>query len=66
MSKGRSSKVLVKVPTQCERVAATPKFKRRKMSAVWDFLSGCDRVTASNFGLSRQIAIDQSSQGSGA
>ncbi|KAH1097085.1 hypothetical protein J1N35_014006 [Gossypium stocksii] len=33
---------------------------------VWDFLPGCGRVTASNIGLSRQIAVDQSSQGSDA
>ncbi|KAK5840034.1 hypothetical protein PVK06_008901 [Gossypium arboreum] len=40
-----------------------PKFKRRKVSAVWDFPSRCGRGTTSDFELHRQIAADQSSQG---
>ncbi|KAH1057231.1 hypothetical protein J1N35_035296 [Gossypium stocksii] len=41
----------------------TPKIKRCGVSVVRDFLSGCERVTASNYGLTRQIAIDHSSEG---
>ncbi|KAK5833510.1 hypothetical protein PVK06_017354 [Gossypium arboreum] len=41
------------------RVAFAPKFKRRRVSAVRDFPPGCGRVTTPNFGLSRQIAVDQ-------
>ncbi|KAH1039076.1 hypothetical protein J1N35_040819, partial [Gossypium stocksii] len=63
MSKGgSSSKVLAKVPAKNVRVASTPKFKRHRVSVVRDFLPGCRRVTASNFGLTRQIVVDQSSQ----
>ncbi|KAH1114499.1 hypothetical protein J1N35_007877 [Gossypium stocksii] len=54
---------MAKVPPENVCVASTPKFKRRKVSVVWDFSLGCERGTASDFGLSRQIAIDQSSQG---
>ncbi|KAH1107876.1 hypothetical protein J1N35_011644 [Gossypium stocksii] len=54
---------MAKVSIEFERVTATPKFKQRKVSAVSDFPLGCRRVTASNFGLSRQLAVDQSSQG---
>ncbi|KAH1039222.1 hypothetical protein J1N35_040965 [Gossypium stocksii] len=60
---GSSSKVLAKVSAENVRVASTPKFKRCRVSAVWDFPPGCGRVTTSNFGLTRQIAVDQSSQG---
>ncbi|KAH1073250.1 hypothetical protein J1N35_025578 [Gossypium stocksii] len=62
MSKEGSSKVTAKVSTEYERVAATLNFKRCKVSAIWDFSPRCGRVTTSNFELSRQIAIDQSSQ----
>ncbi|KAH1091931.1 hypothetical protein J1N35_019188 [Gossypium stocksii] len=51
------------VPTENGLVVSAPKFKRRKVSAVRDFSPGCRRVTASNFELCRQIAVDQSSQG---
>ncbi|KAH1056274.1 hypothetical protein J1N35_034339, partial [Gossypium stocksii] len=60
---GVSDKVLVKVSAECEHVVSTPKFKRHKVLTVRDFSPGCGRVTASNFDLSRQIAIDQSSPG---
>ncbi|KAH1107868.1 hypothetical protein J1N35_011636 [Gossypium stocksii] len=64
MRKGdASNKVMAKGFAGYEHVATTPKFKWRKVSAVRDFSPGCERVTASNFGLCRQIAIDQSSQG---
>ncbi|KAH1097324.1 hypothetical protein J1N35_014245, partial [Gossypium stocksii] len=50
MSKGgSSSKVLTKVPAENVPVASTRKFKRRRVSAIWDFPPGCGRVTASNF-----------------
>ncbi|KAL1145053.1 hypothetical protein V6Z11_A11G272500 [Gossypium hirsutum] len=42
-----------------------PKFKRRKVSAVRDLPSGCERGTTSDFELHRQIAVNQSSQCSG-
>ncbi|KAH1039071.1 hypothetical protein J1N35_040814 [Gossypium stocksii] len=54
---------MAKVSAEIERVVSAPKFKRYKVSVVWDFPPKCGRVTASNFGLSRQIALDQSSQG---
>ncbi|KAH1097363.1 hypothetical protein J1N35_014284 [Gossypium stocksii] len=54
---------MAKVSAEIERVVSSPKFKRLKVSVVRDFLPRCGRVTASNFGLSRQIAVDQSSQG---
>ncbi|KAH1064036.1 hypothetical protein J1N35_029023 [Gossypium stocksii] len=60
---GSSHKVMAKVPAENVHIAFTPKFKRRKVSAVRDFPPGYGRGTASDFGLSRQIAIDQSSQG---
>ncbi|KAH1031592.1 hypothetical protein J1N35_043766 [Gossypium stocksii] len=58
-----TNKVMAKVLARYERVDATPKFKWRKVSVVWNFSPGCGRVTASNFGLCRQIIVDQSSQG---
>ncbi|KAH1122008.1 hypothetical protein J1N35_005168 [Gossypium stocksii] len=54
---------MAKVLAEYERVAVTPKFKWRKVSAVRDFSPGCRRVTTSNLGLSRQISVDQSSEG---
>ncbi|KAK5819146.1 hypothetical protein PVK06_024108 [Gossypium arboreum] len=67
MSKrGSSNKVVIVVPTGSGREASAPKIKRCRMSAVRDFLPGCRRVTAQNFGLSRQTTVDRSSQGLGA
>ncbi|KAH1056404.1 hypothetical protein J1N35_034469 [Gossypium stocksii] len=60
---GASDKVMAKVPAKIERVVSAPKFKRCKVSAVRDFLRGYGRVSASNFGLSRKISVDRSSQG---
>ncbi|KAH1046785.1 hypothetical protein J1N35_037569 [Gossypium stocksii] len=54
---------MAKVPAVIKHVAFSPKFKRRRVSVVRDFPPGCGRVTASNLGLSRQIVVDQSSQG---
>ncbi|KAH1107671.1 hypothetical protein J1N35_011439 [Gossypium stocksii] len=55
--------VTAKVPAENVRIISTPKFKRRRVSAVRDFSPGCERVTASNFGLTRQITVEQSGQG---
>ncbi|KAH1039209.1 hypothetical protein J1N35_040952 [Gossypium stocksii] len=63
---GASDKVMAKVPAEIERVVSAPKFKRHRVSEVWDFPLGCGRVTASNFGLRRQIVVDRSSQGADA
>ncbi|KAH1097482.1 hypothetical protein J1N35_014403 [Gossypium stocksii] len=54
---------MAKVPAVIEHIASSPKFKRCRVSAVRDFPPRYERVIASNFGLSRQIAVDQSSQG---
>ncbi|KAH1107870.1 hypothetical protein J1N35_011638 [Gossypium stocksii] len=52
-----------KVSTGSALAASTPKFKRCRVSIVRDFLPGCRRVTTSNYGLTRQNAIDHSSEG---
>ncbi|KAH1121955.1 hypothetical protein J1N35_005115 [Gossypium stocksii] len=63
MSKRDSShKVVARVSTMDVCVASTLKFKRRKVLAVRYFPPGCGRVTASNWGLTRQIAVDRSSE----
>ncbi|KAH1082774.1 hypothetical protein J1N35_022535 [Gossypium stocksii] len=58
-----SNKVMIVMPAENELVAPAPKFKRRRVSAVRDFPLGCGRVAAPNFGSSKQITVDQSSQG---
>ncbi|KAH1056449.1 hypothetical protein J1N35_034514 [Gossypium stocksii] len=64
MGKGDTcGKEMADVTTGYERVTATSKFKRRKVSAVRDFSSRYGRGTVSAFRLSRQIAVDQSRQG---
>ncbi|KAH1039182.1 hypothetical protein J1N35_040925 [Gossypium stocksii] len=60
---GAGDKVIEKVTVEIECVVSALKFKWRKVSAVWDIPRGCGRVTAPNIGLSRQIVVDQSSQG---
>ncbi|KAH1129498.1 hypothetical protein J1N35_000877 [Gossypium stocksii] len=62
-SDGQSEERPGRVSTGTERVVYNPKFKRHRVSTVQDFPLGCRRVTTSNFRLSRQIAVDQSSQG---
>ncbi|KAH1064026.1 hypothetical protein J1N35_029013 [Gossypium stocksii] len=57
-----SDKVMARVPAEIERVVSAPKFNWQKVLAVQDFLHGCGKVTASDFGLNSQIAVDQSSQ----
>ncbi|KAH1107878.1 hypothetical protein J1N35_011646, partial [Gossypium stocksii] len=59
---GASDKVMAKVPAEIEHIVSTPKFKRHRVLVARDFLLGCGKVTTSNFGLSRQIAVNQSSQ----
>ncbi|KAK5785498.1 hypothetical protein PVK06_040089 [Gossypium arboreum] len=60
MSKGGSSnKVMTVVLTGSGCVASALKFKRRRVSTVWDFPPDCRRVTAPNFGLSGQITVDR-------
>ncbi|KAH1091644.1 hypothetical protein J1N35_018901 [Gossypium stocksii] len=39
-----------RVSTGSALAVFTPKFKRRRVSAITDFLPGCRRVTASNYG----------------
>ncbi|KAH1129671.1 hypothetical protein J1N35_001049 [Gossypium stocksii] len=64
MEKGGSSKeVRIKAPTVFKGVASTPKFKRRKVSAIRDFSPGCGRVATPNLGLSEWITIDRSNEG---
>ncbi|KAH1091638.1 hypothetical protein J1N35_018895 [Gossypium stocksii] len=58
-----NDKVMAKVLAETERVVSAPMFKRGKMLLVRDFPPGCGRVNASNFGLCRQITVDQSSHG---
>ncbi|KAH1064025.1 hypothetical protein J1N35_029012 [Gossypium stocksii] len=58
-----SDEVMARMPAEIERVVSAPKFKRQRVSAVRDFPPRCGRVTASDFGLIRQITVDQSSQG---
>ncbi|KAH1056117.1 hypothetical protein J1N35_034182 [Gossypium stocksii] len=52
-----------RVSTRGALAVSTPKFKQCRVSVVRDFPSGCGRVTASNYGLTRQIAVDHSSEG---
>ncbi|KAH1031849.1 hypothetical protein J1N35_044023, partial [Gossypium stocksii] len=62
MEKGNSSgKEMANVMTGFEHVTTIPKFKRRKVSTVRDFPPGCRRGATTDFGLNRQIAIDQGS-----
>ncbi|KAH1063832.1 hypothetical protein J1N35_028819 [Gossypium stocksii] len=51
------------VTTGSALTVSTLKFKRRSVPVVRDFLPGLGRVIASNYGLSRQIAIDHSDEG---
>ncbi|KAH1097448.1 hypothetical protein J1N35_014369 [Gossypium stocksii] len=52
-----------RVSTESALAVSTLKFKRHRVSVVRDFPPGCGRVTASNYGMIRQIAIDHSSEG---
>ncbi|KAH1082707.1 hypothetical protein J1N35_022468 [Gossypium stocksii] len=61
MEKGDSSgkEMTTNNTTGFEHVISTPKFKRRKVSAVWDFPLGCRRGATTNLKLNRQIPVDQ-------
>ncbi|KAH1046392.1 hypothetical protein J1N35_037176 [Gossypium stocksii] len=50
---------MAKVTTGFQHVTITLKFKRCKLSAVRDFSPGCGRRTTVDFGLHRQITVDQ-------
>ncbi|KAH1056420.1 hypothetical protein J1N35_034485 [Gossypium stocksii] len=52
-----------RVSTGSALTVSTPKFKQRRVSPIRDFPSGYGRMTASNYDLTRQIAIDHSSEG---
>ncbi|KAH1046782.1 hypothetical protein J1N35_037566 [Gossypium stocksii] len=54
-----SGKELATMVTGFEHVTTTPKFKRRKVLAVRDFLPGCGRGATIDFELNRQIIVDQ-------
>ncbi|KAH1122040.1 hypothetical protein J1N35_005200 [Gossypium stocksii] len=54
-----SGKEMANVTTGFEHVTTTPKFKRRKVSAIRDFSPGYGRGATTDFGLNRQIAVDQ-------
>ncbi|KAH1122555.1 hypothetical protein J1N35_005715 [Gossypium stocksii] len=60
MEKGNTSgKDMAKVITGFEHVATIPKFKRRKVLEVQDFLHGCRRRATTDLGLHRQIVVEQ-------
>ncbi|KAH1098413.1 hypothetical protein J1N35_015334 [Gossypium stocksii] len=44
--------------TGSELMISTPKFKRRSVSVVRDFPPGCERTTASNYGLTIPVVRD--------
>ncbi|KAH1056849.1 hypothetical protein J1N35_034914 [Gossypium stocksii] len=50
---------MAKVTTGFEHVTTMSKFKRCKVSVIRDFLPGYRRGATTDFGLNRQIAIDQ-------
>ncbi|KAH1114254.1 hypothetical protein J1N35_007632 [Gossypium stocksii] len=55
---GASDKVMAKVSAEIKRIVPALKCKQCRVSVVRDFLLGCGWVTASNFGLSRQVIVD--------
>ncbi|KAH1108047.1 hypothetical protein J1N35_011815 [Gossypium stocksii] len=63
MSKGSSNKGKAVVPVHSGHVASALKYKRRKVSAIWNLSPRCGRVTAPNFGSSELITVDRSGQG---
>ncbi|KAH1039676.1 hypothetical protein J1N35_041419, partial [Gossypium stocksii] len=63
IEKGNTSgKEMVNVTIGFEHVTIIPKFKQHKVLAVRDFPPGCGRGTTSDFGLHRQIVVDQGSR----
>ncbi|KAH1039897.1 hypothetical protein J1N35_041640 [Gossypium stocksii] len=63
MSEGSNRKAMTVVPAGIGLVVPAPKFKQRKVSAIWDFPPGCGRVTAPSSRSSEVITVDRSSQG---
>ncbi|KAH1123263.1 hypothetical protein J1N35_006423 [Gossypium stocksii] len=60
MGKGDiSGKEMAKLTMGFEHMTTILKFKRCKVSAVRDFLLGCERGATMDHGLNRQIAVDQ-------
>ncbi|KAH1046735.1 hypothetical protein J1N35_037519, partial [Gossypium stocksii] len=53
---------MVVMSAENELVAFAPKFKQRRISAVWDFPPGCGKVAAPNSGSSKQSTVSQYSQ----
>ncbi|KAH1114199.1 hypothetical protein J1N35_007577 [Gossypium stocksii] len=54
-----SGKEMATVTMGFEHVTTIPKFKRRKVSTVRDFLPGCERGATTDLELHRQIVVDQ-------
>ncbi|KAH1031650.1 hypothetical protein J1N35_043824, partial [Gossypium stocksii] len=48
-NEGSSEEVMAKVSAQFERIVSAPKFKRCKVSTIWDFLPSCGRVTTPKY-----------------
>ncbi|KAH1056059.1 hypothetical protein J1N35_034124 [Gossypium stocksii] len=60
MGKGDTSgKGMANVTIGYELGTTSPKFKRRKVSVVQDFLPGCGREATTNLELKWQITVDQ-------
>ncbi|KAH1039548.1 hypothetical protein J1N35_041291 [Gossypium stocksii] len=57
-SDNRTERGRGRVSTGSALAVSTPKFKRRRVSAVRDFLSGCGRVTTSNYDLTMSAVRD--------
>ncbi|KAH1129520.1 hypothetical protein J1N35_000898 [Gossypium stocksii] len=62
MSKDSSREVMTEVSPGKGLEITAPKFKLRKVSAIRDFPLGYRRGTASDFGLNRQITVNQSDE----
>ncbi|KAH1122180.1 hypothetical protein J1N35_005340 [Gossypium stocksii] len=50
---------MANVMIRYELGTTTPKFKQRKVLAVWDFSPGCGRGATADLRLHRQITVDQ-------
>ncbi|KAH1082323.1 hypothetical protein J1N35_022084, partial [Gossypium stocksii] len=60
MGKGNSSgKEMAMMTTGFEHVTSMPKFKQCKVLVIQDFPPGCGIGATMDFGLNRQIAVDQ-------
>ncbi|KAH1073154.1 hypothetical protein J1N35_025482 [Gossypium stocksii] len=54
---------MAKVTTGLEHATTIPKFKRHKVSVVLDFPPRCRRGATTDFGLRRQISVEQGKDG---